>query len=66
MELKDLAGEHILTGVDFENETIEKYCEAVNFILDNETYTAIQDPNDGYRSCMREIINSSLAKLSEK
>ncbi len=64
MELNDLVGAHILTGVDFEsvNQEISTYfykdCEIVNFVLDGETYTAVQDPDDGYRSCMGEIKKS--------
>lgn len=59
MELKDLVGLHFLTGVDFENfETGGYYnwdAQVVNFVLDGITYTATEDPEDGYRSCMREI-----------
>ena len=49
MELKDLVGEHILSGVDFESSNQQVYsdlyrdCEIVNFVLDGETYTAIQE-----------------------
>ena len=62
MELKDLIGKHILTGVDLYNKDIkEEYgsgfesCNCISFVLDDITYTAIEDPEDGYRSCMREI-----------
>ena len=61
MELQDLIGKHKLSGVDFSTETIkeegwyEENCQVVNFVLDGKTYTAIEDPEDGYRSCMREI-----------
>lgn len=51
MELNDLIGEHLLTGVDFDGNTI-------NFVLDNETYSATEDPIDGYRSCLEEIKKS--------
>jgi hypothetical protein len=33
-------------------------CQVINFVLDGVTYTAIEDPNDGYRSTMREIATS--------
>jgi hypothetical protein len=66
MELKDFIGEHLLTGVDFETEKVKESwgdgyedCNAVNFILDGKTYTAIEDPDDGYRSHMREIKESA-------
>lgn len=62
MELKDLVGLHKLSGVDMSNEKIKEEwgdsfedCQVVNFILDKKTYTAIEDPSDGYRSSMREI-----------
>ena len=67
MELKDLVGEHVLSGVDFLVSKMETYldryedCEVVNFILDGVTYTAIEDPEDGYRSCMKEINVSDAA-----
>ena len=61
MKLMDLVGLHKLSGVDRLNENIElcgdefQDCEVLNFVLDNKTYTAIQDPQDGYRSSMKEI-----------
>lgn len=60
MELIDLVGLHYLSGVDFSAESINRYgydevANAINFILDDVTYTAVEDAMDGYRSCMREI-----------
>lgn len=61
LELKDLVGEHILTGVDFNNQQIKDYgdeyqiCQVIRFTLDGKTYIACEDPEDGYRSCMRWI-----------
>jgi hypothetical protein len=61
MELIDLIGEHVLSGVDMSNKSILQYgstyenCEVVNFVLDSKTYSAIEDPSDGYRSAMSEI-----------
>jgi hypothetical protein len=61
MKLKDLIGKHKFSGIDFNSESIKNYadnfedCQVVNFILDGKTYTAIEDPDDGYRSCMKEI-----------
>ena len=62
--LESLVGQHTLTGVDFETQTFnngyrDEYCQVVNFVLDGETYTASEDPDDGYRSCMREIKKSN-------
>jgi len=62
MELKDLVGEHVLTGVGFgELEKKECYDEAQNvidFILDGKIISAIEDPSDGYRSMMKELIEN--------
>lgn len=65
-ELKDLVGEHILTGVDmsqlapgevgYNNSYDASQC--INFVLDGVTYTAIEDPDDGYRSSMADLIVS--------
>jgi hypothetical protein len=67
MELKDLQGKHILTGVWTGSNTISKeYYEGevagetedvncIYFVLDNITYCAEEDAEDGYRSCMREL-----------
>lgn len=61
MELKDLIGERVFSGIDFENGFEEgeyKDSSCVNFILDGKTYTVIEDPDDGYRSSMQDIIES--------
>jgi hypothetical protein len=63
MELEDLVGKHILSGVDEDSKSIERYgslenCNVINFVLDGTTYSATEDPEDGYRSSMDEIIVS--------
>ena len=62
MELGELVGTHELTGVDMEQITV-RTCDSdnsaancINFTLDNVTYSAIENPDDGYRSMMEEII----------
>ena len=52
MRLEDLKGEHMFSGVDY----TEGY-EAINimFCLDGVTYIAEEDPDDGYRSYMKEL-----------
>ena len=61
MELKDLAGEHMLDAVDFSSEQVKNWgdqfdaCNVIRFRLDSKVYTAIEDPSDGYRSSMREL-----------
>lgn len=65
IELQDLCGEHVLTGVDRSNEDIKQEwgdrfeaCEVLNFTLDGTTYTACEDPDDGYRSSMKHLLVS--------
>lgn len=61
MELKDLVGEHWLDAVDFSNEQVRTWgetyeaCQAMRFRLDGTAYTATEDPDDGYRSCMGDL-----------
>ena len=60
MELKDLIGEHYLSGVDLYSQKIKRYgytdtAEVVRFVLDDKTYKAIEDPDDGYRSYLGEL-----------
>lgn len=65
--LESLLGLHILSGVDRNHENIpDTYgdgfanCQVFNFCLDGKTYTACEDPDDGYRSCMRYLRESEL------
>lgn len=63
VELKDLVGKHVLSGVDYFNDKIasgwddERFedCQVLNFVLDGKGYSAIENPSDGYRSMMREV-----------
>jgi hypothetical protein len=61
MELKDLVGEHELSGVDTTTEKVKQYgyyyedCEVVRFVIDGKTYKAVEDPCDGYRSYLKEL-----------
>lgn len=60
MKLSDLCGEHYFSGV----EVGEMYrdvcaCNLVKFTLDNISYLAVEDPDDGYRSMCEELIVSS-------
>lgn len=63
MELKDLVGEHILDAVDFCEEQVKNYygdgfdnCSVIRFRLDGNVYIASEDPDDGYRSSMRDLV----------
>lgn len=62
MELKDLVGEHYLSGLDTGTMPAKEiYCEDEDyflFILDGVTYKAIEDPSDGYRSYLKELETS--------
>ena len=61
MELKDLVGNHLMTGI--ETGTAKRNCwgdklincNYVKFRLDGITYMAVEDPEDGYRSCCEEL-----------
>ena len=61
MELKDLVGTHLMTGI--ETGTVKRdgwwyktrNCNYVKFKLDGVTYMAVEDPEDGYRSCCQEL-----------
>lgn len=59
MELKDLVGEHYLSGLDEGITPAESiYSDDANhflFILDGITYKATENPDDGYRSYLREL-----------
>lgn len=61
MELKALTGEHLLDAVDFSNEQVkmwgEQYedCQVMRFRLDGNVYVATEDPDDGYRSHMKNL-----------
>jgi hypothetical protein len=65
MELTELVGLHVLTGVDFGDQTIERYgslenSQVMNFVLDGVTYSAVEDPDDGYRSMMGSLLVSDV------
>ena len=61
MKLIDLLGKHTLDAVDFYEQEIEGFlgcienCSVCRFRLDGVVYVAVEDPEDGYRSCMRNL-----------
>ena len=71
LTLKDLKGKHVLTAVSRDEIEFKDCCgdletaQRFSFILDDITYTAIEDPQDGYRSCMDKIFISNI-KLRNK
>lgn len=69
MELKELAGEHLLDAVDFSNEQVKTWgeqfedCQVMRFRLDGKVYVAVDDPDDGYRSHMNDLTVSEDATM---
>lgn len=65
MDIKfdELLGPHMLTGVDYDpavksllqTDVSIDNAQVVNFVLDGKTYTALEDPGDGYRSSLDSI-----------
>jgi hypothetical protein len=64
IQMQALVGKHLLSGVDESILNIKRWdddfenCQCINFVLDGKTYTAIEDPDDGYRSSMDKLIES--------
>eukprot|EP00919_Chromeraceae_sp_WS-2016_P042264 GHVR01100535.1.p2 GENE.GHVR01100535.1~~GHVR01100535.1.p2 ORF type:complete len:133 (+),score=24.70 GHVR01100535.1:39-437(+) len=58
VELKDLIGKHVLTGIDFGKVDIGSHRDAntVDLLLDDKKISIIEDPEDGYRSSMNEVM----------
>lgn len=61
MELKELTGSHILQGIEIGVESTDGnpwYSTAnyIKFKLDGVTYKALEDPDDGYRSFLKDLI----------
>lgn len=61
IELSELIGTHLLSGVDETTEMVKHYYDeekvtVFRFVLDGKTYKVYEDPNDGYRSSMDKII----------
>lgn len=61
MTLHDLVGIHTLTGVEYgrvcnHSDLCADVANCGKFTLDGVTYAAIEDPDDGYRSHMRDLI----------
>lgn len=52
MELRELVGPHLLSGVDM---TSSGDANGIVFVLDGVAYQAMEDPSDGYRSYLGEL-----------
>jgi hypothetical protein len=61
-ELEDFIGKHILSGVEFGTMIRKGWyggdekVNCVKFTLDGITYLAVEDPDDGYRSYMEDLV----------
>ena len=71
MHLEDLIGIHKLSGVDMITTSIERFgskqdAQGIRFILDGKIYEAIEDPDDGYRSCLAELIENPEGEVTNK
>lgn len=61
IELEQLIGEHTLSGAYFDAITEPDYCgnpetvQVLRFTLDGEHYEAVEGPDDGYRSYLKEL-----------
>ena len=70
IELSDLVGSGKLDAVDFGTESRERWagefedCEVCRFRLNGTVYIAVEDPSDGYRSSLDELLVQKGAKLS--
>lgn len=64
VELDSLVGEHTLDAVDLSTKSVKQYgtrfedCEVIRFRLNGVAYTAIENPEDGYRSSMDSLFVS--------
>lgn len=62
MTLEDLVGKHVLSGIETGSMTYDEdgwkneNCNYVKFMLDGVSYLAVEDPDDGWRSCCRDLI----------
>lgn len=72
MTLEELKGEHDLSGVDFGKKPADKDnfeyedSNTMTFVLDGRAYCVIEDPSDGYRSSMGDIIEVPVESVSNR
>lgn len=70
VELTDLVGAGKLDAVDFGTESRKRWnddyedCQVCRFRLNGTVYVAVEDPDDGYRSNLGELLVQRGAKLS--
>ena len=57
MTLQELTGPHTLDAVDYYTFTERgDDCGAIRFRLDGISYAAVEDPEDGWRSSMKDLM----------
>lgn len=68
VKLESLTGKHLLSGAFFDAVHEPQYeggsseeCQVLRFTLDGQNYEAVEDPEDGYRSALKEIRKSEVA-----
>ena len=72
MDLKDLIGEHELSGVDFGTlpPDLQSYRHEISntmtFVLDGHAYCVVEDPSDGYRSSMQDISEAPIESVKNR
>lgn len=73
VKLEDLVGSHAFSGCDMEVvkirhtfSSIDEDASAIRFRLDGKIYTAVEDPNDGYRSMMEKIFVDDKSTVKNK
>ena len=70
MKLRELVGTHILDAVDFGSRQVRGWCggfedsQVMRFRLDGQVYVAVEDPEDGYRSCLEDLFRSEAEDIS--
>jgi hypothetical protein len=73
VSMDEFIGEHVLSGVDFDTTMIEAWgdefeqAEVMRFRLDGVIFAAIEDPDDGYRSCLGgfEVSDAKMGNIFE-
>lgn len=67
MKLENLLGKHVLTGCDTDGiiKTTGIYPHAcvIDFVLDGVVVSAVEDPDDGYRSCLSELLTGRVESV---
>lgn len=70
--LDSLVGIHYLTAVEMTQTKILPYNEewedvdSISFEIDGNIFTAVEDPHDGYRSCMKNLILDTARRIANK